>query len=157
MNHPGLIKRLAVVIYDGLLLAGIILVTYALLFALLLLTPESFTESIAARVIRVFYLVAVSFIFYGWFWTHGGQTLGMKVWHLYLVNQDGKFISWPRAGLRYISALFSWGAIAITLYAFDVERWYMALGLGFTWIIVSKNNYTWHDLISGTKIVFKKN
>jgi uncharacterized RDD family membrane protein YckC len=157
VKHPGLLKRLAVVVYDGLLLAGIILVTYALLFAVLQLTPEGFTESSVAKAIRAFFLVAVSFVFYGWFWTHGGQTLGMKVWHLYLLNQEGKFISWPRAGLRYICAVFSWGAIAAVLYLLEIERWYMTLGLGFVWIIASKNNHAWHDFMSNTKIVYKKN
>lgn len=148
-------KRLAVVIYDGLLLAGITLVAYAILFAILQLTPGGFPESLPGKMIKVSYLFAVSFGFYAWFWVHGGQTLGMKVWHLYLVDRHGQFISWQRAVARYVAAIFSWCAVALLLYALGVERWYLALGLGFTWILASKDRLAWHDHLSGCRIVYQ--
>lgn len=33
------------------------------------------------------YLWLASFVFYGWFWTHGGQTLGMRAWRIRLVSR----------------------------------------------------------------------
>ena len=155
MKNPGIIKRLAVVLYDGLLLAGIILVAYALLFAILQLTPSGFPESLPGKIIKVSYLVAISFTYYAWFWTHGGQTLGMKVWHLYLVDQHGKFVSWQRAVVRYVAAIFSWCAVALALYWGGVDRWYLTLGLGFTWILASNSKLAWHDHLSGSRIIFR--
>ena len=35
-------------------------------------------------------MLAVAWAFYGWFWLHGGQTLGMRAWRLKLVTDDGR-------------------------------------------------------------------
>lgn len=155
MNTVGFFKRLIVIIYDGFLLVGVIMVGYGLLFLLLsaLPLPTGFDTSITAKIVKVSYLLIVSFSFYGWFWTHGGQTLGMKVWNLYLVDQHGKFIGWRQSVARYLAALLSWALVAGVLQAADIERWYLALGLGFTWSLVHKRNLTWHDLLTGTRIV----
>ena len=154
MNKVGFLKRITVIVYDGLLLVGVTMVGYALLFALLSILPAAFDRSIAGKTLKVVYLLSVSFCFYGWFWTHGGQTLGMKVWNLYLVDRQGKFITWKMAALRYATALLSWLAIAGVLFYAGIERWYFAIGLGFTWIIFDKNSLAWHDILTGTKIVY---
>ena len=153
MKNVGLIKRLIVIAYDGLLLLGVVMVSYALLFLLLQLLPQGFVDSNFGKAIKASYLLLSAIVFYGWFWTHGGQTLGMRVWNLYLVNANGKFISWPVAITRFVCALFSWGAIAAILFYFDVDRWYLTLGLGFVWSLIDKNNLTWHDRLSKTQIV----
>ena len=133
LPRPGLIKRLLVACYDLLLLFGVILVASVPF----LLIPAAIETTMVVRVIKLLYLVGVVFCFYAWFWTHGGQTLGMRVWNLYLVNAQGKFIDWPRAALRFALSLVSVGA----------------LGLGFTWILLHRQRRTWHDIGSGTHIV----
>lgn len=123
-----------VVAYDGLLLAGVLFLS-ALFFPLL---PEDFSASLAGQIIKSTYLLTICFLFYGWFWTHGGQTLGMRAWNLYLIKPDGKFINWPIAAVRFISAIISWAAV----------------GLGFTWILINRRKLAWHDIASGTQIVW---
>ena len=140
-------------IYDGFLLVGVTLVGYALLFVLMSALPAEFEGSLLSKIIKVGYLVAISFTFYAWFWTHGGQTLGMKVWNLYLVDQNGKFISWQGSALRYLGAIISWGLLAGILFLADVERWYLAIGLGFIWSLFNRNKLSWHDALSGSRIV----
>ena len=76
-------------------------------------------------------------LFYGWFWTHGGQTLGMRAWRVRVVNAQGESIGWEQALKRYFSALFSW----------------LALGLGFAWILFDRENCSWHDRLSGSYLV----
>jgi len=154
MNNISFTKRLVVIIYDGLLVLGVTLVGFALLYTLLMLLPDGVESSKTGIAIKSIYLVTASFCFYGWFWTHGGQTLGMKAWNLYLVDRNGKYISWYNALLRYISAIISWGAIAVLLYYFDVERWYLTIGLGFSWSLLDKRNLAWHDIITGTQIIY---
>src|SRR5690606_5619968 len=83
------------------------------------------------------YLLLVCLFFYGWFWTHGGQTLGMRVWKVSLISRDGQPVNWRQAGLRFSAALFSWGLF----------------GLGFFWQWLSKEKQSWHDLISGTQLI----
>lgn len=133
MKSVGFLKRMLVVAYDGLLLAGVLFLS-ALFLPLL---PESFAASMPGKLLKSAYLLSVCFIFYGWFWTHGGQTLGMRAWNLYLIKPDGKFIGWKIAAVRFLSAIISWAAV----------------GLGFTWILVNRRGLAWHDIISNTQIV----
>lgn len=154
MKSIGLLKRVLVMIYDGLLLTSVAFFSSALLmgiFTLLgpdvlftapdpeypkLLERSELGRTIGSIIVSINVLV-VSFLFYGWFWTHGGQTLGMKAWNLYLVKPDGKFIDWKTAFKRYLAAIFSWAC----------------LGLGFTWSLLSSNNRTWHDIFTDTHII----
>ena len=134
MSSVGFFKRLLIVGYDGLLLLGVIFLA-SLFFPLL---PEALNFSLLGKILKVLYLISITFLFYGWFWTHGGQTLGMKVWNLYLVDTDGKFINWKTALVRFIAALLSWAVV----------------GLGFTWILLDRKHRTWHDIISKTQILY---
>ncbi|MGZ5049848.1 MAG: RDD family protein [Methylobacter sp.] len=84
------------------------------------------------------YLLLVSFFFYAWFWTHGGQTLGLRAWKIKVLTQDMKPISWRQALIRFIAAILSWGA----------------LGLGFLWILIDKDRLSWHDRLSKTAVFF---
>lgn len=156
MQSPGFIKRLLVVIYDGLLFIAVAMVTSALLMAaFMFVAPDSFFVDpallenpkmiqlsqigrLVGNVIVTINCIITSFLFYGWFWTHGGQTLGMRAWNLYLINPNGKFIDWKTTALRYVAAIISWGA----------------LGMGFAWILISNQNRAWHDNLSKTSIVF---
>jgi uncharacterized RDD family membrane protein YckC len=84
------------------------------------------------------YLVSVSFVFYGWFWTHGGQTLGLRAWKIKVCGLDGQTISWQQAGIRFIAGLLSW----------------TFLGLGFLWCLWDKNRLCWHDHLSKSQLIF---
>jgi len=155
----GFFKRLIVVVYDGLLLFAVAFFISALLMGLFQwLAPAGFfidpaqpdnpkireltnLGRMVGNVIVSINCLLVSFFFYGWFWTHGGQTLGMKAWNLYLVKPDGKFIDWKISAKRYFAAIISWAIF----------------GLGFTWILVNKRKRAWHDILSNTQIIQLKN
>ena len=77
-------------------------------------------------------LLVICFCFYGWFWTHGGQTLGMKTWKMKLQLDNGQSITWMLALIRFIAALISWSAA----------------GLGFLWSMFDPQRRTWHDIAS---------
>ena len=128
----GLARILAAGAYDGLL-------TLAILFlatALALITTGG--EAIApATPLYDLYLVVAGFPYFAWCWVRGGRTLGMRAWHLRLVRADGGAPTARHAVLRYTGALVSWAA----------------LGLGFAWILVDTERRSWHDRISGTRVV----
>lgn len=84
------------------------------------------------------YLVGVSFLFFGWFWTHGGQTLGMRAWKIKILTPDGRAISWLQAAQRFFAALLSW----------------LFFGLGFWWILFDKQKRSWHDRLSNSSVYF---
>ncbi|MEW5008635.1 MAG: RDD family protein [Cycloclasticus sp.] len=133
-QSPGFFKRLAVIVYDLLLLLAVLFVaTLALLPFQQNNTFEPNSWLFSA------YLVLVSFLFYGWFWTTGGQTLGLLAWKLRVANPDGQSISWQQAAIRFVTAIFSWGVF----------------GLGFVWILFNKERLSWHDIASNSRVSFK--
>lgn len=153
MKNASFIKRLLVIVYDGLLLAGVQLVCFAPFYLIEVLLPNSITNTEFWGVVKGAYLLLVAFVFYAWFWTHGGQTLGMKAWRLYLINANGKFISWKKSLVRYLSAILSWGLAPAILYYVGFDRWYLAIGLGFTWMLLNPKRLAWHDFLSQSQIV----
>lgn len=104
MQPASLLRRLAAAIYDGLLLIALWMV--ALLVDIILrdlLSLEREWHALRA------YIFLVGFVFFGWFWTHGGQTLGMRAWHLRLQRPDGSDPLWISALARYATMLLVWG------------------------------------------------
>jgi uncharacterized RDD family membrane protein YckC len=101
-------RRLAAIVYDGLLLAGVLLVATALALglAVAILGSESVRLHSPLRGNPFFstYLLLVCFFFYGGFWIHGGQTLGMRAWRLRVQQRDGRNIGWWQALLRFLIA-----------------------------------------------------
>ena len=131
---PGLFKRLAVVVYDLLLLIAVLFVA-----TLVLLPFQQGNEFEPNSLLFSGYLLLVSFLFYGWFWTTGGQTLGLLAWKLRVANADGQSISWEQAAIRYVTAVFSWGFF----------------GLGFVWILFNDERLSWHDIASNSRVLLK--
>lgn len=133
-SNPGFFPRIAAIVYDLFLLIAILFVATALLLPIN--AGKAFTSQ---QFFYPVYLLVVSFVFYGWFWTHGGQTLGLKAWQLKVLTFDRQPISWMQAMMRFCAAVLSWSL----------------LGLGFLWILVDKNRRSWHDYLSGTAVFFE--
>ena len=128
----GLFRRLFAIVYDAMLLTAVVMGATALLL------PITGGEAVAAgNVFFQLYLLLVGFGFFALFWLKGGSTLGMQAWRLKVVQPDGSPITLEQAARRYLAALLSWAA----------------LGLGFLWSLVDPERRTWHDLLSGTRLV----
>jgi uncharacterized RDD family membrane protein YckC len=109
MTHPAPIwRRCAAAVYDGLLLLGLWMV--ALVLDTVVRDLFGLERNWAA--LRA-YLLLVGLGFFGWSWTHGGQTLGLRAWRLRVQRSDGTALRWPDAALRYALLLPCWG-IALT-------------------------------------------
>ncbi len=126
----GLLRRLLAAAYDLLLIMAIWLI------AGFVALPVS-GDIQAGNHYYTAYLFFVTFGFFAWFWVRGGATLGMRAWRLRLIQVDGSNITVPQAMLRFVGAFFSW----------------LLLGLGFLWVLIDKDNCTWHDRLSGTRVV----
>jgi len=131
ITGPGFLRRIAVICYDGLLLLAV------LFFATAIALPFNAGQAFSyGQYFYPLYLLTISFIFYGWFWTHGGQTLGLKAWKIKVCRFDGGPVTWRQAGWRFAAAGLSWAA----------------LGLGFIWCLIDKNRLCWHDYLSKTRL-----
>ena len=123
------------IMYDSFLLLAILFIATAI--AMTFNKGNAIESGQPMYPFYIVYLLVLSFVFYGWFWTHGGQTLGMKTWKMRLQQDNGTSISWKLALIRFITALIS---IA-------------AFGLGFIWSLFEAKKRCWHDLASGSVII----
>lgn len=131
-SPASLLRRLAAIFYDSLLLLSV------LFFATLPLIVLSGEAVHSGQLGFQLYLLAVCFIYFGWQWTHGGQTLGMKAWRLKVINtNDAAGITWRTAAFRFMAAIPS----------------LLAGGLGFVWILFDRQHLAWHDRLSSTRII----
>jgi uncharacterized RDD family membrane protein YckC len=134
---PSLVRRLAAIIYDGLLLAALWFIATALLLAISggqLADPNR--PSWLLHTLRAS-LLLVTFVFFAGFWTHGGQTLGMRAWRLKLISASGNPVDWKLALRRFAAAIPSLGA----------------LGLGLFWMLFDREHCALHDRLSGSRLV----
>ncbi|MCC5866756.1 MAG: RDD family protein [Wenzhouxiangella sp.] len=125
----GLIRRLAAMTYDGLLLVAIWMIA-----AVVIVIPLG-AEVRPSNVLFQLYLLAVGWLYFAICW-RGGQTLGMKAWHIHLQGNQQP-VSWLTTLVRFLVAVASLGT----------------LGLGFIWSLFHPRRQTWHDLASGTRLV----
>jgi len=139
-TKPSLFRYIAILVYDTLLLFSVLLLASAVAVTFNALANHSDAIE-SGNPFFMLYLLGVSYLFYGWFWTHGGQTLGMRSWKVYLISDSDTNISWRQAFMRFISALVSW----------------LPAGLGFVWMYLGKDKQSWHDTLSNTKLHYSKN
>ena len=126
-------RRLFAATYDTLLLLGLWLAATFTAWAIShLLGAEG---ALPPEFMRA-YLFAITFAFHGWFWTHGGQTLGMRAWRIQLRLVDGGELRWPTAMLRFAVAIPSWALVA-----------------GVLWCLIDRRSRSWHDIAAGIEMV----
>lgn len=130
---PGLVRQLASMFYDALVVLALWFVC-ALPVVLILGGPP---QSAPTRGLFQVWLLVVTFGFFGYFWVHGGQTVGMRAWRIRIVAAGGAAITWRHAAIRFAVAALSGGAV----------------GLGYLWIYLDPQRRSWHDRASGTCLV----
>ncbi len=130
-KSPKLLKRLACVLYETLLLFGVVFLA-AYLFDTLTQSKHGLYLR-HARQVWLFFVLGLYFI---WFWTHGGQTLAMKTWHIRLVNTNQQTISVKQALLRYLLC-----------YPLVLS------GVSYMWYFFDKNKQFLHDRLIGTMLI----
>jgi uncharacterized RDD family membrane protein YckC len=97
---PGLARRFAAFLYEGVLLFGVVFFA-GLLYSVL--TRQQ--NAMIGRTGMSLCLFIVLGLYFVSFWTRSGQTLAMKTWHLRVIDAAGRPLGWGRAVSRY---LFSW-------------------------------------------------
>jgi len=83
------------------------------------------------------YLLSIWFFYLTWCWHKGGMTVGMRAWRVKIEDENGNRPGWGKSTIRFLTALLSAAAI----------------GIGFAWSLVDSRKRTWHDLLSGTRLI----
>lgn len=135
MQSAGFLKRILALVYDSLLIAAIVLV----LSLLLVFVNGGYPESGSfVSFIQFFILVFTGPIFYSYFWiVNKGQTTGMQAWKIKLVTTDETELNINKTMLRCLISTIS----------------FACLGLGYLWILYHKDDLSWSDILTKTKVI----
>jgi uncharacterized RDD family membrane protein YckC len=152
-------RRLGAIIYDSLLLAAVLLAGSVLAVTVCtgIIGTEQFKQHnpLIGNPFFSTYLFFICFFFYAWFWTHGGQTLGMRAWKIRLQQQDGKGITWWQALLRFLLGTL-WVLPILYLRKFQGESLDISLDAGAAVLALTLLSRL-HDRVSATVLVYLKN
>ena len=133
LDRPGILRRLAGMGYEILLLSGVLAV--ALIFPHVLI--GAFAHRVATPTFLWAHLFIVLLAYFIGFWSHGGQTLAMKTWRIRLLTRAGGPVSPAQALLRY---LLCWPSLCFC-------------GIGILWALIDRDRQFLHDRIAGTQLV----
>ena len=160
----GVLRRLGAILYDTFLVIGVL--------AVLIGVVVPFTDGavlVPAEVGWIAYLfrgleLLVVVLFFGYFWTRRGQTIGMLAWRLRITRSDGGPLSW-RDSLQRLAIV---GALLLPfacgdwlLFSHWQEASWRRLGLGvsllplvasYLWVWIDPERCAWHDRWSGTRL-----
>lgn len=127
----SLSRRIVAAFYDLLL---VIALWFVAVFALLPFTGGHAVDG-SSPWFRL-YLIVVAYLFFSWFWTRSGQTVGMRAWRLRLRDVNGGPANSLQALLRFFTAWLAWLSI-----------------IGMLWCLIDARKRTWQDIVSRTEVV----
>jgi uncharacterized RDD family membrane protein YckC len=82
-------------------------------------------------------LVAMAAAYFVVNWMHSGQTLGMRAWHLYAMDANGRLLGFVPALVRFACALAAWAPAA----------------LGVLWLYLDPERLALHDRVAKTRLI----
>lgn len=165
-NLAGIGRQLVALFYDVWLLAAVFLVASALTLP--------FTDGEPVKPGNPFMTSYVFFVWYGfyaWFWTHGGQTLGMRSWKIRLIAKDSRPLNLWHALLRFISGIPAWALIGIGSYLLladnpDLQHPVInalsklppiiILAIGSLLLLSGYMKNSWREKVSSTSVIITK-
>ena len=154
LTAPGLPRRMACWLYEGMLLFAVLFVS-AWLFS----TLGQMRDAMEGRraLLQAFVFVVLG-IYFAWFWARG-QTLAMKTWRIRVVDRAGRPISQARAFVRYV---LSWLWFLPPMAALapwhlpGAEIAVLMLGWILLWALLSRfhpQRQFPHDVLAGTRLI----
>jgi uncharacterized RDD family membrane protein YckC len=132
-----LLRRLAAMVYDGLLLIALLMIVTACFLPFT--GGEAVTWQAFPWLTPLYWsaLAGAVVVYFGMPWTERGQTLGMASWRIRVQRDDGYLLTWRDVVTRLAASVLSW----------------LAAGLGWAWALVDPERRAWHDRLSRTRVV----
>lgn len=132
LETPGMGRRLASMLYEILLILGVLSVTFIVPHVAMGVVLQY-----SNPLLQQIHFFVVLLIYFCWFWLHGGQTLAMRTWKIRIVDNSGNPLRPAQAVLRYLAA---WPSVLV-------------FGLGILWAFVDKDRQFLHDRLAGSRII----
>jgi len=152
-NTPGLRRRMACWLYEGILMFGVVFIS-GYLFGTLSQTRNALDNRNALQA----FLFVVFGIYFVWFWSKG-QTLAMKTWNIRLVDRNGQAVTQLRALLRYVLSWLWFLPPLVAVVPFHLpgaEITVIVIGWVAVWALLSRfhpEGQFWHDAWAGTRLI----
>ena len=129
LPKAGLMRRLGAWLYDGLIVIAIEMIAAGIIIAILealvatgimdygqyIDVSDFLTRHPVWSLLFTAYLAIVWVGFFVYFWTHAGQTLGMRAWKLRIQNPDGTLINYTQALIRIATSAFGLSNFAVPI------------------------------------------
>ncbi len=149
---PGLARRFAALLYEGVLLFGVM---FFACFVYVVLTRQKDALFGLPGYVFAFVVPALYFVT---FWTRSGQTLALKTWHLRIVDGHGHPLGTARALARYALG-WLWVLPGLSLWQFGVRGWALA-GALLGWMLLYgalsrllPQRQFLHDVLCGSRVI----
>ena len=163
----GVIRRLGAMLYDAMLVIAVLAVGTS---PFIIIAPRKIIiPSEVGWLLYCAYLawqLLIIAMFFGFFWTRRGQTLGMQVWKLRIEDEQGKLLSWSLALRRLLFAALTWvpGFICLMI-SEQLHSSMLKISGGILLLLVLVNlmlartsvrRRSWHDRMSHSRVVLQK-
>ena len=152
---PGLARRLAAFVYEGVLLFGVTMISGYLYSSL---TQQR--HALQGKAGLQAFMFVVLGIYFAWFWSRSGQTVAMKAWNIRLVMANGQPVSQARALARYVLAWLWFMPALATAYGAGlhgpgaITTLLLAGVLAYAALTrLRPDRQFWHDAVCGTRLI----
>jgi len=154
---PGLWRRMACWLYEGMLLFAVVFVS-GWLFSTLGQMRDAMDSR---RHLLQAFLFVVFGVYFVWFWTKG-QTLAMKTWNIRIVDTHGRPVTQGRALGRYLLSWIWFLPPLAAIAPFKLsggESAVLIFGWVAIWALLARfhpERQFWHDAWAGTRLITSK-
>jgi uncharacterized RDD family membrane protein YckC len=152
---PGLWRRMACFLYEGVLLFGVLMMA-GLLYGVV---TQQRHALVGATGLQVFLFLVLG-LYFVVFWTRGGQTLAMLTWHIRLVRADGQPVKWRQALCRFVLAWLWFLPALAAVHLAGLHRTWEIFGAMLAGVLayaaltrLHPDRQYWHDVVCGTRLV----
>ncbi|WP_397532313.1 RDD family protein [Roseateles sp.] len=151
----GIARRMAAFFYEGMLLFGVVF-TGGFVYSAATQQRHALQGQFGLQV----FLFCLLGLYFAWFWSHGGQTLAMKAWHLRVLDAQGRPLRPLRAVMRYLLSWLWFLPALLSVYTLGVHGTgpifgSLAAGViayaGLSWLHPRRQFL--HDAVCGTELV----
>ncbi|PWK38041.1 RDD family protein [Cupriavidus plantarum] len=156
VRAPTLRRRLTCMVYEGVLLFGVLMASTAVyVFARPLLGAIGAENMYVAQAWSFLVLA----LYFSWFWQRNGQTLAMQTWRIRLETADGGPVRWPRAIFRFVLAWLWLPPAAAVGHALGLVKGpFVAVLAGglLIWVMLAwldPRRQFLHDRLAGTRLI----
>jgi uncharacterized RDD family membrane protein YckC len=154
LNNAPLKRRLFSMLYEAMLLFGVLFIS-GWLFSTLLQQRNA----LYLRHGLELWLFVVLTAYFVWFWCHGGQTLAMKTWRVRLVTRDGGPITPLRAIGRFLLAWLWFLPGLLMAWLMHAQGWMLVVIPALNFLLWTSTVYFdpqrqfLHDRLAGTRVI----